>query len=156
MTKVSQRLMISAPRESVRLYLRDLDNLAKYSRRIFEVRLKSRDEHKASFEAAGRFLGLSWKAAVEAEFPSDGGLHLTLSRGGPLWLVAASYHLRPVSGGTILSHDEEYRLPLLLRPLSPLLRKIIAETMDLELRVVKEGAEQLNRKIRLREIESAL
>ncbi|HVA65984.1 MAG TPA: SRPBCC family protein [Elusimicrobiota bacterium] len=156
MTRVSQRLMISAPRESVRLYLRDLDNLTKYSRRIFQVQLKSRDEHKVSFEASGRFLGLPWKATLEAEFPTDGGLRLTLSRGGPLWLAGASYHLRSVSGGTILSNDEEYRLPFLLRPLSPLLKKIASETMDLELRVIKEGAEQLNRKIRLREIESAL
>ncbi len=147
--------MISAPRESVRLYLRDLENIVKYSRRILQVQVSSQNEQRAAFEASGRCLGLPWKSAFEVEFSADGGLVFSAAK-GPFGLVRAAYHLRQVSGGTILSHDEEYRLPLLLRPLSPVFRKILSETMELELRVVKEGAERLNRQIRLREIESAL
>ncbi|MHB2026940.1 MAG: SRPBCC family protein [Elusimicrobiota bacterium] len=155
MLTLIQRIMISAPKNSIRLYLRDLENLPRYSRRIAQVEIISQDDRKAVIAASGRFFAVPWKSSFEAAFNEDGGLVLSMSR-GPFSEMISSYSLRPVSGGTILTHEENYRLPVLLRPLGILLRRFIAETMDLELRAVKEGAERLNRQIKLREIEAAL
>jgi hypothetical protein len=69
--------------------------------------------------------------------------------------MALGYHLRPVSGGTIVTHEEEYQFPLLLRPFTFLIKPWLAHTMDLELGVIKEGAERLNRKLHLEQIETA-
>ena len=62
--------------------------------------------------------------------------------------------IRPVTAGPLLEHDEEYDLPLFLRPLRPLVRRWLDKTLETELDVIKERAEALNRRIQLQVLDA--
>ena len=151
MLTLSQQILISAPKESVQLYLQDLKRLSEYEPKVDKVDI---GEGGGTFEAQGKFFSLPWSASFQVELTKDGGYRKQMTR-GPLKKMAGGYHLRPVTGGTIVTHDEEYQLPLPLKPLSGVLRSWIARSMELELRAIKEGAERLHRKRQLDLIEEA-
>ena len=92
--------------------------------------------------------------SFSVSFTRDGGFRSEMVK-GPLRRVAGGFHLRPVSGGTLLTHDEQYLFPLPLRPLGFFLKRWIGRSIELELSAIKEGAERLNRQLQLRDIEAA-
>lgn len=154
MLNLSRRILISAPKESVRLYLQDLKKMAEYEPKVDRIEASYPQAESGFVEASGRFLGLPWRGAFKVEFTADGGCKSEMVR-GPLARMVWVFNLRPVSGGTVLTHEEHYLFPLPLRPLAYLLRGRIARRMDLELGAIKEGAERLHRRIQLREIEAS-
>jgi len=145
--------MVSASRESVRLYLRDLKNLSAYGRKVDSVEVVSSDAEAAQIEASGKLQGIPWHGAFKVSFSQDGGFRGEMTR-GPLKQMALVYHLRPVSGGTIITYEEHYQFPLLARPLAYLTKGWFVRMMDLELGAIKEGAELLNRRTHLQQIDS--
>ena len=144
--------MVSASRESVRLYLRELKNIAVYEKKVETVKVTGPDGDSTEIDISGKFLGLPWRGTFSVNFTPDGGFRSTMTR-GPLKKMTGGFHLRPVSGGTIVTHEEQYQFPLPLRPMTRLIRRWLEHTMDVELRVIKEGAERLNRSIQLQETE---
>lgn len=155
MVTVSRRILVSAPKETVRLYLQDLKNMADYEQKVERVEAVSGDASGGTFEAAGKFLGLPWRGTLKASYTRDGGYRSEMVRGpipGAVW----GFHLKPVAGGTLVIHEERYPAPLPLRPVLFLLKGRIGHGMELELGVIKEGAERLHRQIMLREIEASL
>lgn len=152
--QLSRQILISAPKDSVQLYLRDLNNMAEYEHKVEKVEV-AQEEQGGFVEVQGKFLGLPWRGAFKMEFTRDGGFRSEMVR-GPLPKMAGAFHLRSVTGGTIVTRDEQYQFPALLRPLAFLFRGWITRSMDLELGVIKEGAERLNRRLQLKRIEQAL
>ncbi len=150
MLRLSRRIMVSAPKETVALYLRDLRRMADYERKVDRVELG-----EGGVEASGRFLGLRWSGAFRVEATRDGGYRGELVR-GPLGQMSWGFHLRAVSGGTVLTHEEHYLFHWLFKPLVLLLRGRLRRAMELELAAIKEAAERLHRQIQIREIEAAL
>ena len=144
----SRSVMVSAPRESIRIYLQDLKNVAQYEEKVDSV---SVDGDKAS--VSGRFLGLPWSGEFSVQFTSDGGYRAEMTSGALKRMVCA-YTLRSVSGGTIITHEETYQFSLLARPVMRMFRGWLGHTMELELGVIKEEAERLNRRLQLERIES--
>jgi hypothetical protein len=156
MLNVSRKILISAPKESVRLYLRDLANMAEYEQKVDKVSDVTYPDDQTGFvEVQGKFLGLPWRGSFKMEFTRDGGFRGEMVR-GPIKKVTSGYHLRPVSGGTVITHDEQYEFPFVLRPLAFLAKSWVSHSMDLELGVIKEGAERLHRQLQIRQIEQAL
>ena len=155
MLSTSRSVLVSAPREAVRLYLRDLANLAEYERKVDRVQASYPSPDTGFYEASGRFAGLPWSGAFTVRFTKDGGFRSEMVR-GPLKRLVGGFALRSVSGGTLVTHDAQYLFPWPLRLLSPLLVRWLGRSIDLELRAVKEGAERLNRRLQQREIETAL
>lgn len=155
MIHVSRRLLISAPRDSVRRYLRDLQNMAQYEPRVEGVQATYPDESSGRVELSGRFLGLPWRGSFQIQFRDDGGYVSEMVK-GPLKRMTASFTLRPVSGGTLLTHEEQHHFPLPLGLFKPLLKKWIGSSIERELGVIKEGAERLHRQLQLKQIEAAL
>lgn len=151
MLSVYRRIMISAPRDSVQEYLRDLRQLADYEEKVESVELKPREDG-ATVDAQGRFLGLPWRGTFEFEYTRDGGYRGVMVS-GPLRKMECRMTLRPVVGGTVLEHDERYELPLFLTPLSGFVRRWLDQTLESELGHIKEGAEALNRRLQLRKLE---
>lgn len=156
MLTVTRRIMISAPKESVRLYLRDLANMAEYEQKVDAVQdVSYPDEDSGLVDVRGRFFGLPWRGSFKMEFTRDGGFRSEMTR-GPLKKMTGGFHLRAVTGGTVLTHDEHYHFPLAMRPLAYLAKGWLARTLDTELAVIKEGAERLHRQLQIRQIESSL
>jgi hypothetical protein len=63
--------------------------------------------------------------------------------------MTSSFHLRPISGGTLLTHEEHYGFRLPLGTLMRLFRPTLGHAMDRELHVIKEGAELVHRRCQL-------
>ena len=145
MLSVSRRILISAPHESVRSYLSDLGEIARYEPKVDSIALSAAGE---SAEASGRFFGLPWRGTFRFEFAPDGG-YRGVMLSGPLKRMECRMMIRPVNGGTVLEHDEEYELPFFLSPLRPLVRRWLVKTLETELDVIKERAEALNRRVQL-------
>jgi hypothetical protein len=153
MLSVSREIMISAPRDSVRLYLQDPRNVAQYESKVSSLQVSAGEGGRFQAQCAGSFFGIPWKAGFDIELTTDGGYRAEMA-GGSLRRMSSVYQLRAVTGGTILRHEEHYQFGL-LRVAAPLLRAWIAQTMELELRVIKEEAERVNRRIQLQKIEQA-
>jgi len=155
MLNVNRRILISAPYESVRTYLRDLEEIAHYEPKIDAISISEAGDGTSakSAEASGRFFGMPWHGTFSFEFAPDGGYHGVMLS-GPLKRMECRMMLRPVNGGTMLEHDEEYELPLFLRPVSPLVRRWLDKTLETELDVIKERAEALNRRIQLKVLDA--
>lgn len=155
MLTVTKKILVSAPKESVALYLRDLKNLAEYESKVKSVEVSYPDADSGLVEVSGRFLGLPWKGSFKMEFTRDGGFRSEMVR-GPLSKMTGGFHLRPVLGGTLVTHDEQYQFGVFLRPLSFLLKRWLNRTVELELGAIKEGAERVHRQLQLKQIEAAL
>ena len=153
MINFSRRILISAPKESVRLYLRDLENMARYEPKVSQVHVSYPDKETRMAEVAGRFIGLPWKGAFKMQFTKDGGFRSEMVR-GPLKKMVGGFHLRPVDGGTVLTHDEQYHFSPVIMPLVYIFRGWISRSMERELQLIKEGAERLHRQLQLRQIDS--
>jgi uncharacterized membrane protein len=152
MLTVARKILVSAPRESVRQYLQDLSQLASYERKVQSIEV-SPAEGGAEAAAAGRFFGLPWRGNFRFEYTPDGGYRGVMVS-GPLRFMECRVALRPVTGGTVVEHDEAYELPLLLRPLNAFVRRWLDSTLETELDAIKEGAEALNRRLQLRGLDS--
>lgn len=150
MLNANRRLLISAPYESVRSYLRDLGELPRYEPKVGVVMVSADGK---SAEASGRFFGMPWHGTFRVDFMQDGGYRAVM-QSGPLSLMEFRILIRPVNGGTMLEHDEKYELPIFLRPLSLLIRRWLDQTVETGLDVLKERAEALNRRLQLQVLES--
>ena len=148
MLTVTRQILVSAPKESVKLYLGDLARMAEYEKKIEKVELNG-----SAVDVQGRFLGLKWRGSMTPEITADGGYRGEMFA-GPLSRMTLGYHLRAVPGGTIITHEEQYQFSLPLRPFAFAFRNWVTQSMDKELGVIKEGAEALNRQIQLKKIES--
>jgi hypothetical protein len=148
MLRLSQRILISAPRDLVRRYLHDLGNIPCYERKTRHLRVTESGQAGARLAASGRFLGLPWSGEFLVEFTPDGGYRAVMTQ-GPLKVMTSAFHLRPVSGGTVLTHEEHYGFRLPLGTLLRLLRPALRHAMERELHVIKEGAELVHRRSQL-------
>jgi len=155
MITLSRKILISAPKESVRLYLRDLENMAHYEPKVNHVQVSYPDAESGAAEVSGKFIGLPWKGAIKLEFTKDGGFRSEMVR-GPLKKMVGGFHLRSVAGGTELTRDEQYHFSPLVLPLVYVMRRWLMRSMERELHFVKEGAERLHRQLQLRQIDSSL
>ncbi|MCX5796259.1 MAG: SRPBCC family protein [Elusimicrobia bacterium] len=153
MLHISKRILISAPRELVRRYLQDLENIPRYESKARLLTVTETDQAGARLAASGRFLGLPWRGEFQVEFTPDGGYRASMTV-GPLKSMTSSFNLRAVSGGTVLTHEEHYGFRLPLRPLMRLFRPTLGHVMDRELRVIKEGAELVHRRCQLDAVRS--
>ena len=154
MLNVTRRILVSAPRDSVRRYLSDLREIANYEPKVSSIQIAEPAEGVSGQEASaeGRFLGLPWRGTFRFEMTSDGGYHGVMVH-GPLRRMEMRMVLRPVIGGTVIEHDETYELPLLLRPLNAMIRRWLDKTLENELDFIKEGAEGLNRRLQLQRLD---
>jgi hypothetical protein len=156
MLNVTRKIMISAPKESVRLYLRDLKNMQDYEQKVNRVvDVSYPNEESGLIDVEGKFFGLPWSGSFKMEFTRDGGFRSEMTR-GPLNKVSGGFHLRSVAGGTVVTHDEQYHFPLYLKPLAWAARSWLGRSLELELGVIKEGAERLHRQLQIQQIEKAL
>jgi hypothetical protein len=151
MLNVSRRILVSAPRESVALYLSDLNAIAQYEPKVDSIQILDGEGSEAA--ASGRFLGLPWRGRFRIETTHDGGYRGVMVS-GPLSKMECRVLLRPVAGGTLVEHDESYVLPFFLRPLKPIVRRWLQHTLETELDVIKEGAEALNRRLHLESLDA--
>jgi hypothetical protein len=154
MLRISRRILISAPRDLVRRYLHDLENIPRYESKARALSATETGQAGARWAASGRFLGLPWRGEFQVEFTPDGGFRASMTR-GPLQSMVSSFHLRSVSGGTMLTHEEHYGFRLPLRPLMRIFRPTLSHVMDRKLHVIKEGAEMVHRRCQLDAIGSA-
>lgn len=155
MLSVNRRILVSAPRDSVRTYLSDLREIARYEPKVSSIELSPAAEGLPGREASaqGRFFGLPWHGTFRFETTQDGGYRGVMVR-GPLRRMECRMVLRSVIGGTMIEHDETYELPLLMRPLNSLIRRWLDKTLESELGSIKEGAEGLNRRLQLQRLDA--
>jgi hypothetical protein len=154
MLSVTRRILVSAPRDSVQKYLSDLRQIAKYEPKVNSIEIAPQAEGASSQEAAieGRFFGLPWHGTFRFDMTMDGGYRGVMIQ-GPLRRMDCRIVLRPVVGGTVIEHDENYELPLFLRPLSSVVRRWLDKALETELDSIKEGAEGLNRQLQLKRLD---
>ena len=150
MLSVTRRILVSAPRDSVQLYLSDLSEIAKYEPKVDSISVAAEG---AEAQASGRFLGLPWHGTFKFEMTKDGGYRGVMVQ-GPLRKMESRIVLRPVIGGTLIEHDEVYDLPFFLRPLKPFVKRWLDHTLESELDFIKEGAEALNRRLQLQRLDA--
>ena len=109
MLSQTRSILVSAPRERVSEYLRDLSRLSDYEQKVDQCTVTYPDAHTGIAEISGRYFGLPWRGAFKMEYTQDGGYRSEMVR-GPFKRVTGGFHLRSVSGGTLLTHDETYQL----------------------------------------------
>jgi hypothetical protein len=155
MMNVSRRILVSAPRDSVRKYLSDLREIAKYEPKVNSIEVVPTAEGASGQDASaeGRFFGLPWHGTFHFDMTQDGGYRGVMVR-GPLRKMECRMVLRSVVGGTVIEHDEAYDLPFLLRPLNSFIRRWLDSTLENELDSIKEGAEALNRQLQLQRLDA--
>ena len=153
MLSVTRKILVSAPKEHVSEYLRDLSRLADYGQKVDSRTVAYTDPHSAVAEISGRCLGLPWRGSFRMKYTNDGGYRSDMIKGPPLKSAACGFHLRPVTGGTVLTHDEQYHLPSVLRPFRGFLERWLVRTMEVELAVIKEESERLHRRRMVEEID---
>jgi Polyketide cyclase / dehydrase and lipid transport len=151
MTTVTRRVLISAPRDSVRRYLSDLREIANYDPKVEEIALGPAPDGVGA-TASGRFLGLPWSGTFRFETSPDGGYRGVMVS-GPLRGMESRVAVRSVVGGTIVESAETYDLPFPLKPLSFFLRSWLVSVLETKLSAVKEGAEALNRRLQLQSLD---
>lgn len=152
MLTITSRITISAPKEAVSRYLREIKNLPEYEPRIESAEVVSSGGDSSEVTAGGRFLGLAWRGPVRVSFTRDGGYRAE-SALGSLARLETTYLLHSVAGGTVLQHEEKFHFPFLVRPWMYLLQGAFVRAAEGELGFIKEGAELLSRRLQLREIE---
>jgi hypothetical protein len=152
MITITRRRLVSAPRDSIQAYLSDLKSLATYDPKIGSVQVTEAADG-LWVEATGRFMGLPWSGTLRFQLTKDGGYRGVLVQ-GPMKKAECWVSVRPVVGGTVVECGETYELPLILRPLSPLVRMWAKESMETRLDLVKEGAEALNRRLQLERLDA--
>ena len=145
MLNVTRSILISAPRERVSEYLRDVPRLADYEQKVDRCSVTYPDTDSALAEVSGRCFGLPWAGSFKLNYTRDGGYKVDML-GGPFRKGTGGFELRTVAGGTRVQHQECYPLPIAFRVLRPILRRWLARTMDLELGVIKEESERLHRR----------
>lgn len=153
MIQLSRSILISAPMKSVKLYLHDLNNVSQYEQKVDHVEVVSREGETAQASVSGKFMGFPWKGVFDVSLTGDGGYTAVLNEGGVKRMVC-SFQLRSVTGGTVLTHEEQYHFSFLVRPVMRLFRGWLAQTIELELGVIKEEAERVNRRLHLAQIEN--
>ncbi len=154
MLTAKRQILISAPKESVRKYLRDLSRFSEYGPKLSDVAVSQSDDAGGVVDVQGHFMALPWHGSFKVEFAQDGGYRREMVR-GPLPKMVGGFHLRSVTGGTLITQEQQCQLPLPLRPLSFLWRRWLDSAMDRELHVIKEGAERLNRELQLKQLENS-
>ncbi len=152
MLTITSRITISAPKETVSRYLRELKNIPDYEPRIETAEVVSSSGEQSEVSAAGRFLGLAWKGNMKVTFTRDGGYQAE-SPLGSIARLEAAYRIHSVSGGTVLTHEEKFHFPFLIRPFMFVLQGAFLRAAEDELGFIKEGAELLARRLQLRDIE---
>jgi hypothetical protein len=152
MLSVTRRILVSAPRDSVQKYLSDFREIAKYEPKVDSIQIAESSE-PAEASATGRFLGLPWRGTFRFERTKDGG-YRGVMLSGPLRRMECRIVLRPVIGGTLIERDEAYDLPFFLKPLKPIVRRWLDHTLENELDFIKEGAEALNRRLQLKNLDA--
>ena len=152
MITVTRRRLVSAPRASIQAYLSDLKALPAYDPKVGSVSVTEAADG-LWVEASGRFMGLPWRGTLRFQLTKDGGYRGVLVQ-GPMKSAECWVAVRPVVGGTVVERGESYELPLLLRPLSPLVRRWVDQAMETQLDLVKEGAEALNRRLQLERLDA--
>lgn len=152
MIRIESQMLISAPRDRVALYLRELQRMPEYDKKVAEVAVLRQDDGTAELAASGAFLGTKWKDTPTVRFGKDGGYACDVTL-GRLTRMSVSYQLRAVTGGTLISHEERFDTSVLLKPVLLAARGWLHQALEWELRVIKEGAERLDRQIKLKEIE---
>jgi hypothetical protein len=135
-------------------YLRDLRHLPEYDKKVAEVVVNRQDADGAEIAVHGAFLGQKWKDIVTVQFTKNGGYECSFAL-GRLTRMTAVYHLRPITGGTLLGHEEAYDASVLLKPVLLAARGWFTQALEGEMRVIKEGAQHMDRQIKLKEIESS-
>ncbi|MBI5624321.1 MAG: SRPBCC family protein [Elusimicrobia bacterium] len=151
--RISSQLLVSAPKERVSAYLRDLKHLPDYDKKVSEALVIRQDADTAELSASGMFLGRAWKDSPKVRFAKDGGYECSFVL-GRLTKMTAVYHVRPVTGGTLLAHEEVYDVSVLLRPVLLAARGWLLQAIEAEMRVIKEGAQAVDRQAKLKEIDS--
>ncbi|MBI4423157.1 MAG: SRPBCC family protein [Elusimicrobia bacterium] len=153
MLTINRSILISAPREHVSEYLRDISRLSDYEQKVDHCTVTYPDKGTALAEVSGRYFGLPWRGSFKMSYTRDGGYHSEMLRGRPFKRATGGFQLRTVSGGTWITHEEQYHLPLTFRFLRPVVRRWLARTIEKELGVIKEGAERLHRQRLIEDIE---
>lgn len=153
MIQVSRSILISAPKLSVKMYLHDLNNVSQYEQKVDVVEVLSQEGKKAQASVSGKFMGFPWKGLFDVSLTDDGGYQAVLTQGSIKRMVC-SFQLRSVTGGTVLTHEEQYQFSFLTAPVMRLFRGWLAQTIELELGVIKEEAERVNRRLHLAQIEN--
>ena len=145
MLNVTRSILVSAPRERVSEYLRDICRLPDYEQKVDRCTVSYPEPETAVAEVSGRYFGLPWTGSYRVVYTQDGGYQSEMLR-GPFRRSTGGFTLRTVAGGTWLTHQEEYQLPYTLRILRPLVSRWLNRTVELELGVIKEEAERLHRR----------
>lgn len=145
--------MLSARKETVGLYLRELKNMPAYESKVDTVDSGELGDGEVRVTAGGNLGFKTWNAEFAVVFNRDGGYHCDIPI-APLCTLGLSYDIREVTGGTVVEHEERYRVPILLMPVLFILKSFIARAMEKKLWAIKEGAEKLERLLYLRNIES--
>lgn len=107
MLSVTRSILVSAPRERVSEYLRDINRLADYEQKVDRCSVSYPDKETAMAEVSGRYFGLPWKGSFRMVYTRDGGYQSEMVR-GPFKRVTGGFTLRSVTGGTWLTHEEHY------------------------------------------------
>ena len=154
MLTAKRQILVSAPKESVRRYLRDLRKFSEYGPKLSEVNVAETGADTGVVDVQGKFMAVPWRGSFNVEFTQDGGYRREMVR-GPLPKMVGGFHLRSVSGGTVITQEQQCQLPLPLRPLAFIWRRWLDSAMERELHVIKEGAERLNRELQLQQLEKS-
>ena len=150
MIRISSQMLISAPKDRVSRYLRDLRHLPEYDKKVAEVVVNRQDADGAEIAVHGAFLGRKWKDTATVQFTKDGVYECSFAL-GRLTRMTAVYHLRPVTGGTLLGHEEAYDASVLLKPV-PAAR---AGSPGARARCRSSKALHMDRQIKLKEIKES-
>ena len=152
MLTVTRHILVSAPKEHVSEYLRDASRLADYEQKVDQCKVTYPDGETALAEVSGRYFGVPWSGSFKMVYTGDGGYQSEMLK-GPFRKGLGGFELTKVAGGTRVMHLESYHLPLALKVLRPILRRWLVRSMDLELGIIKEGAEGLHRRRLLEDID---
>lgn len=140
MISIVRQVLIRASQEAVSQYIHEIHHLADYEQKVDTCRVSYPEPGLALAAVTGKFMGLSWKGVFQMRFTPDGGFTSRMMR-GPLKHMTGNFRLEPTHSGTVLTHQENYRLPWLVRPFYPIVAAWIASSMETEMAIIKQTVE---------------
>jgi hypothetical protein len=125
---------ISAPREQVLPAVQHIQNIECTEVKADEVVVTPLDASRGSYRVRGHFAGVPWRGQFFYELNPDGFHSTNAARPGRAPSISGGFVVKSAGAGACrVTHYEDYQLPVVLRPMRPLIRIYLRWSMRREL-----------------------
>lgn len=132
--KIIQKISVKQEINKVLLFLKNLKNIELYEPKITSIKLLKETDNIGVYHAIGKFLGLPWQGKFNYEL-HDNGFHSAMIEGLLANKMQGGFSVKSITPNEcLITHYEEYILPVWAVIIKPLLYLYLHQAMIKELK----------------------